>query len=62
MDDHQQFLNYLYNYFADQNAREKIENVRNTTLMAFFELCSRDDFSRTLLSIEFPLYYTFVIY
>lgn len=46
-------------YFTDQNARERLENVRNTTLMAFFELCHRDEFAKTLLYIEVPPYYTF---
>ncbi|XP_044010203.1 uncharacterized protein LOC122853855 [Aphidius gifuensis] len=46
-------------YFTDQNARERLENVRNTTLMAFFELCSRDDFAKTLLYIEVSSYFTF---
>ncbi|XP_015367105.1 PREDICTED: uncharacterized protein LOC107163966 [Diuraphis noxia] len=46
-------------YFTDQNARERLENVRNTTIMAFFELCSSDDFAKTLLYIEVPSYYTF---
>ena len=27
--------------------------------MAFFELCTRDDFAKTLLYIEVPTYYTF---
>ncbi|XP_050065240.1 uncharacterized protein LOC126554195 [Aphis gossypii] len=46
-------------YFTDQNARERLENVRNTTLMVFFELCSHDEFAKTLLYIEVPSYYTF---
>ncbi|XP_008178800.1 uncharacterized protein LOC103307997 [Acyrthosiphon pisum] len=46
-------------YFTDQNARERLENVRNTTLMAFFELGSRDDFAKTLFYIKVPSYYTF---
>ncbi|XP_050060417.1 uncharacterized protein LOC126551362 [Aphis gossypii] len=46
-------------YFTDQNARERLENVRNTTLMAFFKLCHRDEFEKTLLYIEVPSYYTF---
>lgn len=46
-------------YFTDQYARERLENVRNTTLMAFFELCHLDEFAKTLLYIEVPSYYTF---
>jgi len=39
-------------YYNEQNAHERIKNVKNTTLMAFFELCTRNDFAKTLLYIE----------
>lgn len=38
-------------YYNEQNAHERIENVKNTTLMAFFELCTRDDFAKTLYNL-----------
>ncbi|XP_044597578.1 uncharacterized protein LOC123274153 [Cotesia glomerata] len=46
-------------YFNPVNLNNQIENPRNTTLMAFFKLCQEDDFAKTLLYDEIPLYYIF---
>ena len=35
-------------YFVPDNVRERVENPRNTTLMAFFKLCQEDNFAKTL--------------
>ncbi|XP_036361064.1 uncharacterized protein LOC118764397 [Octopus sinensis] len=45
-------------YFTEKNAREAIENPKGTTLTAFFELCSVDEFAATLIHPEVPEYYT----
>lgn len=44
--------------FTKDNLKEKLENPPNTTLTAFFDLCKRDDFAKTLLYHEIPTYYT----
>ncbi|XP_046966957.1 uncharacterized protein LOC124534968 [Vanessa cardui] len=46
-------------YFNPDNVRERLENSRRTTLLAFFELCNTDTFAKTLLYNEVPLYYTY---
>lgn len=46
-------------YFDPSNARRVVENPRNTTLMAFFDLCNNDEFAASLLYEEIPGYYTF---
>lgn len=45
--------------FTTDNIRDKILNPQNTTLMAFFKLCQTDEFSKTLLYEDVPLYYMF---
>ena len=45
-------------YFTQSNVHAVIENPPNTTLTAFFSLCSTDEFARTLLYTEVPTYYT----
>lgn len=44
--------------FTAQNAAELAANPPNTTLTAFFKLCTEDPFARTLLYPEVPQYYT----
>ncbi|GFY28971.1 ATP-dependent DNA helicase [Trichonephila clavipes] len=46
-------------YFDPSNVRRVVENPRNTTLMAFFDLCHKDEFAASLLYEEIPGYYTF---
>lgn len=45
-------------YFSSANLQQVIQNPPSTTLTAFFSLCSRDDFAKTLLYCEVPSYYT----
>jgi hypothetical protein len=45
-------------FFYANNLHQVIENPRKTTLTAFFELCSHDDFAKTLFYHEVPSYYT----
>lgn len=45
-------------YFNPDNVLERVENPKNTTLLAFFKLCQDDAFTRTLMH-EMPFYYTF---
>ncbi|XP_046141612.1 uncharacterized protein LOC114882103 [Osmia bicornis bicornis] len=45
-------------YFTENNFRERVSAPPKTTLTAFFELCTRDDFAKTLLYVEVPRYYT----
>ena len=42
----------------DQNLGERLHNPPQTTLTAFFKLCSEDDFASTLLYAEVPQHYT----
>lgn len=46
-------------YFNPENVRERLENPRRTTLLAYFSLCQEDSFARTLLYNEVPSYYTY---
>ena len=46
-------------YFDHNNLRERVENPRNTTLMAFFKLCQEDNFAKILLCEDVSCYYTF---
>ncbi|GFX90219.1 helitron_like_N domain-containing protein [Trichonephila clavipes] len=46
-------------YFDPSNVRTVVENPRNTTLMAFFDPCHKDEFAAFLLYEEMPGYYTF---
>lgn len=45
-------------YFTANNFQERITSAPKTTLTAFFELCTRDEFARTLLYVDVPRYYT----
>lgn len=45
-------------YFTKENAKNKIENLSDTTLTAFFKLCQKDQFAQTLLYNEIMSYYT----
>ncbi|XP_029655167.1 uncharacterized protein LOC115228835 [Octopus sinensis] len=45
-------------YFTEQNARNQVTNARNSTLMAFFELCRTDQFAKTIYYVDVPRYYT----
>lgn len=44
-------------YFTSSNLAEKLRNPPRTTLLAFFELCKKDDFAKTLLYSEVPSYF-----
>ncbi|XP_076290998.1 uncharacterized protein LOC143214169 [Lasioglossum baleicum] len=46
-------------YFQPENLQERLENPKNTTLLAFFKVCTKDAFASTLLYEEVPSYYTF---
>ncbi|GFV11084.1 ATP-dependent DNA helicase [Trichonephila clavipes] len=41
-------------YFDPRNVRTVVENPRNTTFMAFFDLCHKDEFAASLLYEEIP--------
>ncbi|CAH2226617.1 jg9019, partial [Pararge aegeria aegeria] len=45
-------------YFTEDNFHERLSTRPKTTLTAFFELCIRDEFARTLMYAEVPRYYT----
>lgn len=45
-------------YFTEDNVREKVNEPPRTTLTAFFLLCQKDDFAKTLLYCDVPKYYT----
>lgn len=38
--------------------KDQLKNPKHTTLTAFFELCKKDDFAKTLLYNEVPAFYT----
>lgn len=44
-------------YFDSDNILEKVNNPPKTTLTAFFHLCTKDNFAKTLLYCEVPSYY-----
>ena len=46
-------------YFDHINVRERVENPRNTKLVAFFKLCQEDNFAKTLQYEDVSSYYTF---
>ncbi|KAL0830677.1 hypothetical protein ABMA28_002814 [Loxostege sticticalis] len=46
-------------YFDPENVQERIDNPRQTTLLAFFKLCQECDFAKSLLYDEVPSYYTY---
>lgn len=45
--------------FTEANASKIVENHKPTTLTAFFNLCSRDNFAKTILYGDVSKYYTF---
>ncbi|XP_036322228.1 uncharacterized protein LOC118736245 [Rhagoletis pomonella] len=45
-------------YFTEENAQNRAEQPQNTTLTAFFELCTSENFAKTLLYQDVPKYYT----
>ncbi|CAB3235853.1 unnamed protein product [Arctia plantaginis] len=45
---------YFYN---NENLQDRVNNPSPTTLTAFFDLCKRDNFAKTLLYHEVPQYY-----
>ena len=45
-------------YFTHANVQQRALNPPNTTLTAFFTLCQKDAFARTLMYSEVPSYYT----
>jgi hypothetical protein len=45
-------------YFTTESAPTVVDQPPNTTLTAFFQLCQRDPFARTLFCPEIPRYYT----
>ena len=45
--------------YFDNTVRERVENSRNTTLMAFLKLCQEDNFAKTLLYEDVFSYYMF---
>ncbi|XP_036341751.1 uncharacterized protein LOC118751090, partial [Rhagoletis pomonella] len=45
-------------YFTEENAQNRVEQPQNTTLTAFFELCTSENFAKTLLYQDVPKYYT----
>ncbi|XP_045536286.1 uncharacterized protein LOC106720810 [Papilio machaon] len=45
-------------YFTVNNFQERLSSPPKTTLTAFFDLCAKDEFARTLLYVEVPRYYT----
>ena len=44
-------------YFTECNVVNKVRNPPQTTLLAFFDLCKRDDFAKQLHYNEIPSYY-----
>ena len=45
-------------YFTEGNVQQRLQTPSDTTLTAFFKLCSTDDFAKTLLYSQLPAYYT----
>ncbi|CAF1021035.1 unnamed protein product [Adineta steineri] len=45
-------------FFTEDNVHERVNEPPKTTLTAFFLLCQKDDFAKTLLYSEVPKYYT----
>jgi PIF1-like helicase/Helitron helicase-like domain at N-terminus len=46
--------------FHPQNVRQTIQEPQHTTLTAFFQLCIRDDFAKTIFYVEVPRYFTWL--
>ena len=45
-------------YFTEENVHDRVNEPPRTTLTAFFLLCVKDDFAKTLLYCDVPKYYT----
>ena len=45
-------------YFTEENLYQRVLEPPNTTLAAFFLLCQKDNFAKTLLYCDVPKYYT----
>ncbi|XP_060801784.1 uncharacterized protein LOC132902069 [Amyelois transitella] len=45
-------------YFTENNFQERLSSPPKTTLTAFFDLCKKEDFAKTLLYVDLPRYYT----
>lgn len=45
-------------YFTAQNVQQRADQPPATTLTAFFDLCTTDEFARTLLYSDVPKYFT----
>ena len=44
-------------YTDNNNVMDRVENLRNTTLMAVMKLCREDNFAKTLLYENVSSYY-----
>jgi hypothetical protein len=44
-------------YFSENNVSD-VDNLQDTTLTAFFQLCAEDKFAKTLIYDKIPSYYT----
>jgi hypothetical protein len=44
-------------YFTEENVHDRVNEPPRTTLTAFFLLCQKDDFAKTLLYCDIPKYY-----
>jgi hypothetical protein len=45
-------------YFTNENVQERVARLPATTLTTFFQLCTSDEFARTLLYSDVTHYYT----
>ena len=45
-------------YFTENNINNVVKSPQDTTLRPFFNLCSEDNFARTLTCDKVPAYYT----
>ena len=50
--------NRLRVYFTEDTAHNLAQTSSETTLTAFIKLCQRDDFEKSLMYLEFSIYYT----
>ena len=46
------------NLFYNENLQDRVNNPPSTALTAFFDLCKKDEFTKTRLYREVPQYYT----
>jgi len=45
-------------FFTQHNVNDIVNNPRDTTLTAFFKLCAKDEFAKTITYDKVPNYYT----